>query len=130
MVGGWTCSAAANSPSVRGPPMSTESAESWAALTPVSGSVRRNRRSKWIALECSRSASTPDSPWPAGSSCAAGAAPPLEALSPREGLVARDLAASPTRARRELGVPALLRPGWPGAAARGAGSAALGGAAS
>ena len=58
IVGARTCSAAASSPSVFGPDMSTESADSCAGETPVSGSVRRARRSRWIAAECSRSASS------------------------------------------------------------------------
>ena len=56
IVGGCTCSIAASSPIVRGPPISTDSTDSCAGFTPVNGSVRRSRRNRWIAAEWTRSA--------------------------------------------------------------------------
>src|ERR1700676_4366552 len=59
IVGGFTCSAAASSPRVFGPPKtSTDSAERRAGPSPVRTSCLRTRRSRWRAAECSRSAIT------------------------------------------------------------------------
>jgi hypothetical protein len=59
MVGGFTCSAAASRPSVVGPPnTSTDKAESRAGPSPVAVSCLRTRRSKWIATEWRRSATS------------------------------------------------------------------------
>ncbi len=57
MVGGRTCSAAASSVSVNGPPKTTtDSADSRGAGSPLAASSRLTRRRRWIATECSRSA--------------------------------------------------------------------------
>src|SRR5947207_1763865 len=59
MVGGFTCSACANSASDFAPAnTSTESAESCAGPIPLSRSRLRSPRSKWIAAECTRSAAS------------------------------------------------------------------------
>ena len=60
MLGGFTCSASASAPSERGPPKtSTESAESFGAERPLAASLVLRRRSRWIAIEWSRSGSSP-----------------------------------------------------------------------
>ena len=59
IVGAETCSARARRPTVVGPPKtSTESADRRAAVSPLSSSTRRTRRSTWIAAACSPSATS------------------------------------------------------------------------